>query len=218
MYEMHETDEPSRPVAEVDGHRFRPCSSRVRHRFRSTSCAIGCDGKSKDADIVPCRVVIQQARSTWIALDRVIDQDGVILSRPGRPLQTTAAASSHRQGWRFGCASQGRQKEVGQRFAPPGPLVNLVATLFADLNGHRPRERLTGPRWPVQARISAASSKRQRVRACSAACRTGARPEPPRRPAGGTIRPCRRGRSNGPWPERGSTGILHGQRQATRGR
>jgi hypothetical protein len=31
----------------------------VAKGFRSTSCAIGCHAKAKDADIIPCRVVIK---------------------------------------------------------------------------------------------------------------------------------------------------------------
>jgi hypothetical protein len=44
--------------------------------FRSTSCAIGWNAKSKDADIVPCRGVFKQAGGILVALDIVIGQDG----------------------------------------------------------------------------------------------------------------------------------------------
>jgi hypothetical protein len=44
--------------------------------FCSTSCAIECNAKSKDADIVPCRVVIKAVRGNDVALDIAIAPDG----------------------------------------------------------------------------------------------------------------------------------------------
>jgi hypothetical protein len=44
--------------------------------FSSTLCAIECDDTSKDADIVPWRVVIKVVKCADDALDVIMEQDG----------------------------------------------------------------------------------------------------------------------------------------------
>jgi hypothetical protein len=51
-------------------------SVKVAKGFPGTSCAIGCNAKSKHADIVPCRFVFELGRRDRVALDLVIVPDG----------------------------------------------------------------------------------------------------------------------------------------------
>jgi hypothetical protein len=49
-----------------------PSRFKVAQNGRSTSCAIGCNAKSKDADIVSGRIVIKQARGRDVLAPEVL--------------------------------------------------------------------------------------------------------------------------------------------------